>query len=824
MHTIQLILALVVVGLTCAYVRTNAFVWSVASLGTLALFTAVAQVWWPVLVLLWVGFGAAALLLNVDAWRKQFLSVPMLELYQRISPQISDTEKTALEAGTVGWEGELFSGNPKWAQLLAEPKPELSAEERAFMDGPVEELGKLINDWEISHEIADLNPETWDYLKKHRFFGMIIPKKYGGLEFSAYAHSMVLQKVASMSPTAASTVAVPNSLGPAELLLHYGTDIQKNHYLPRLAVGLEVPCFALTSPYAGSDATSIPDTGVVCKQEWHGKETLGLKLNFDKRYITLAPIATVIGLAFKLHDPEHLLSAQAERGITLALIPRNTPGLEIGRRHLPLNIPFQNGPVRGKDIFIPLDYLIGGPDFIGQGWRMLVECLSVGRAISLPSNAVGAMKHAAFSVGAYARIRKQFNQPIGRFEGVEEALARVAGYTYACGALASATAAAVDRGERPSVPSAIAKYHTTELGRAAIADAMDIAAGKGVILGPRNWIGRAWQGAPISVTVEGANILTRSLMIFGQGAIRCHPYVLKEMQAAALPDPVERLTKWDAILFEHIGFACSNAARSLLLGLSFNLLAQTPGDAKTKRFYRKLTRYSAALALIADVSMLTLGGKLKVKERLSARLGDVLSQLYIGSSMLKRFEDQGRPSADQPLLAWAMHDSIYKIQTALDEYLANFPVKPLAFLLRLVVFPLGRRERPVGDNTGRRAANAILNPSETRDRLIEGIYTTATPGNYAGAMNQTLIKVINAEPVERKLMKAIKAGQVSGALGFDEQLKAAVTAGVLSESEKSLLEQVRIEVADVIAVDDFDPIELVAEVRRGKLLAQRAAA
>ncbi len=444
MHTLQLILALLVVGLSCAYVRTNSFVWSVASLGVLALFTVVASVWWPVLVVLWAGFIAIALVLNVDVWRKQFLSQPMLALYQRITPQISDTEKTALEAGTVGWEGELFSGNPQWQKLLAEPKPVLSAEEQAFLDGPVEELGRMVNDWVISHELADMTPETWDFLKKNRFFGMIIPKQYGGLQFSAYAHSMVLQKVASMSPTAASTVAVPNSLGPAELLLHYGTDEQKAHYLPRLAVGLEVPCFALTSPYAGSDATSIPDTGVVCKKDFHGKETLGIRLNFDKRYITLAPVATVVGLAFKLLDPDHLLSEQTERGITLALIPRNTQGLEIGRRHLPLNIPFQNGPVRGKDVFIPLDYLIGGPDFIGQGWRMLVECLSVGRAISLPSNAVGAMKHAAFSIGAYARIRKQFNQPIGRFEGVEEALARVAGYTYAASALALSTAAAVD--------------------------------------------------------------------------------------------------------------------------------------------------------------------------------------------------------------------------------------------------------------------------------------------------------------------------------------------------------------------------------------------
>src|SRR3569623_508282 len=542
---------------------------------------------------------------------------------------------------------------PDWQQLLKQPKPELSTEEQAFLDGPVEQLCAMIDDWQITHELADLPPEVWEFIKKNRFFGMIIPKQYGGLQFSALAHSAVLQKLNSMSATVASTVAVPNSLGPAELLLHYGTEEQKNHYLPRLAVGEVIPCFALTGPYAGSDATSIPDYGTVCKQVVDGVETLGVKLTFDKRYITLAPIATVIGLAFRLYDPEHLLGETEDLGITLALLPRSTPGLQIGRRPFPLNNPFQHGPIPGKDVFAPMSTLIGGPHMAGHGWRMLVECPSVGRAISLPSNATGAMRASAAATGAYARMRKQFGLAIARFEGVEEALARIGGLTYATAALSRATAAAVDRGEKPAETSAIAKYHATEWARQIASDTMDIHGGKAVQHGPKNNAGRGWESVPIAITVEGANIMTRSLMIFGQGAIRCHPYVLKEMQAARIDDYRARLNTFDAALFGHIGFGISNAVRSFVLGITGASIGQGAGDAYTRRYYRKLDRYSAALALCADVFMGVLGGKLKFKEKLSARLGDVLSYLYIASSMLKRYEDTGRPEADRPLLAWA---------------------------------------------------------------------------------------------------------------------------------------------------------------------------
>ncbi len=753
--------------------------------------------------------AAVALPLNRVAFRRERLSAPLLALFAQVTPKLSDTEQTALDAGTVGFEGELFSGKPDWRKLLAQPRPALSVEEQAFLDGPVERLCAMTNDWEITHELADLPPAVWDFLKRERFFGMIIPKKYGGLEFSALAQSAVLQKLMGVSGSLSSTVGVPNSLGPGELLLHYGTPEQRDYYLPRLADGREIPCFALTGPYAGSDATSIPDYGIVCKGEWHGANVVGVRLTFDKRYITLAPIATLFGLAFRMYDPEHLLGDSDDIGITLALIPHDTAGLEYGRRHFPLNAAFLNGPVRGKDVFIPLSQLIGGEKMAGQGWRMLVECLSVGRGITLPSNAAGGVKAGALATGAYARIRKQFGIAIGRFEGIEEALARIGGHTYAISALARASAAAVDRGEKPAVVTAIAKYHATERGREVARDVMDVHGGKGVQLGPGNYAGRAWQTSPIAITVEGANILTRSLMIFGQGAIRCHPWVLREMAALKLTDAHERLKAFDAALWGHVGFAISNAVRSFVLGLGMGRIGRVPGDAGTRRYYRKLNRYAAALALLADTSMLVLGGRLKFKEKLSARLGDVLSNLYIASAMLKRYEDQGRPVNDQPLLAWAFHDGVYRMQEALDGVLRNFPLRPVAWLLRVLVFPLGRREVPPSDRLGRRVAALLCAPGETRDRLGEWVYLTPNANNPIGRMHALLPEVIAAEPVERKLLKAAKAGELSG-YDYDAQLADAVANGVLSQAEGALLARVRKASFEFISVDDFDPDELAA--------------
>ncbi len=805
--TLLMLLTLLIISLVCAFYGATLVLWTAATAAAIVLFAATGFIALPGLVVTSLLFIAAAVPLNYRPWRQKFFSAPFLQQYLRMVPTLSETERVALAAGTVGWEGELFAGKPDWKKLLDMPFLELSVEEQAFIDGPVEELCDMLNQWEITHRDADLNAATWEFLKCHRFFGMIIPKAYGGLGFSAMAHRAVLQKVSSISAVAGSHIAVPNSLGPAELLLHYGTEEQKTYFLPRLARGEEIPCFGLTGPIAGSDATSIPDYGIVCNGEYKGKSVTGIRLNFDKRYITLAPVATLIGLAFRLYDPDGLLGNNKELGISIALVPRNTRGMEIGMRHLPLNVPFQNGPIRGKDVFVPLEALLGGPKMAGQGWRMLIEQLAVGRAITLPSSSTGGTKMAALATGAYARIRRQFNMPIGRFEGIEAALARIAGNTYATSALSRMTATAVDLGEKPAVSSAIAKYHATEKGREVITDAMDIHGGKGIILGPRNYLARAWQGMPVWITVEGANILTRSMMIFGQGAIRCHPYILKEMEAAGWQDPAERISRFDALMFAHIGFSIRNAVRSLVLGMSFGKFAAVPKDRRTAKYYQKLSRYSSALAFVADIAMLTLGSKLKQKEHISARLGDVLSQLYICSAMLKRYESIGRPAADQVILAWAFHDAMYKIQGALRLVIDNFPNIMLRSLLRLVVFPLGRRERAPGDRLTHKVAQLLLAPSDTRDRLTHGIYKSARSGHPIGMMEQALPQVIAAEPLERKFLKALKTGDLAG-ITWAEQLQDAVARSFLTAEEAAIMARVRDLVMEIIAVDEFDAEDL----------------
>ncbi len=802
-----LLLTLLGISLACAFYGTSLLMWTVAMAAGILILASTGAVPWLGLVVIAVVFAAIVIPLNVAPWRQALISGPFLKQFRRMLPEISETEQVALDAGTVGWEGELFAGRPNWKLLKKQPYLSLTVEEQAFLDGPVQELCESLNTWEINHVDADLNPETWEFLKKHRFFGMIIPKEYGGLGFSAMAHRAVLEKISSVCAVASSTVAVPNSLGPGELLLHYGTEEQKNHFLPRLARGEDIPCFGLTGPTAGSDATSIPDHGIVCKGKYKGKEVLGIRLNFDKRYITLAPVATIIGIAFRMYDPDGLLGDTEDLGISLALIPRDTKGVEIGRRHLPVALPFQNGPIRGKDVFVPLDALIGGVEKAGQGWRMLIECLSVGRAITLPSTSTGGNKMAALATGAYARIRKQFNLPIGRFEGIEAALARIAGNAYATSALSRMTATAVDLGEKPAVPSAIAKYHTTEMAREVITDAMDVHGGKGVIMGPRNYLGRGWLGVPVSITVEGANIMTRSLMIFGQGAIRCHPFVLKEMEAAQIGDPSERLGRFDQLLFSHIGYSIRNAARSLILGLSFGKFAVVPHDRKTAKYYKKLSRYSAALAFISDISMLTLGGKLKQKEHISARLGDVLSHLYICSAMLKRYESEGRPAADQAILAWAFHHSIYKIQIALRLVVDNFPSRYMRFLLRFVVFPFGRREKEPGDRLTHRVAQLLLVPSDTRDRLTNGVFKSETSDHPICFMERALPEVIHAEPLERRVLKAVKQGEISG-LTWEDQVRDALEKSLLSKEEAEILLRVHELVSEIIAVDDFDAVDL----------------
>jgi len=815
-------LTLLVVGAVAAYHRLRLVVWAAATLTALiGCLMLGANITATIVATIFAALVAVPLL--VPQIRLPFITQPLLGFYTRILPPLSETERVALEAGTVGWEGQLFSGKPDWDVLFDQPRPELRPDEQAFLDGPVEEVCRMTNDWQITHVNADLTPEIWDYIKRNKFFGMIVPKEYGGLGFTALGNHKVIQKLATVSTVLSSTVGVPNSLGPAELLLHYGSKEQKDYYLPRLADGREVPCFGLTGPWAGSDATSIPDFGIVTMGEWNGARVVGVKLTFDKRYITLAPVATLIGLAFRMYDPDGLIGDKRDIGITLALLPRDTPGVEIGRRHFPLNSPFQNGPIHGKEVFIPLSQLIGGEAFAGKGWQMLVECLSIGRSITLPSTASGGAKFGAVVTGAYARIRKQFGLSVGRFEGVEEALARIGGKAYAISALSEAAAAAVTRGELPAVPSTIAKYHCTEMAREVATDVMDIHGGKGIILGPKNYAGRNWQALPIMITVEGANIMTRSLMIFGQGAILCHPWVLKEMKAAGLSDPEERLTEFDANLFGHVGFAFSNAVRSWWYGFTGARIGKAPGDKYTRRYYRKLNRYSAALALAADTSMLLLGGKLKFKESLSGRLGDVLSQLYIASAMLKRYEDQGRPVSDQPLLAWAFHDAVNKIETAFSAALRNFPVRPVSYLLWALIFPWGRRAQAPSDRLGHKIASLLMSPNEARDRLATGTFLTPCANNPAGRINSYLPKVIMAEPVERKFLKALKNSDIE-ALDFASQLDEGVREGWITADERKQLEELREMTIDAISVDDFDAEELRSAGYRRENYDSRAAA
>ncbi len=683
---------------------------------------ALASFWsaWPLVIL-----ALVLIPLNILSIRRALFSKPMLRTFQKVMPPMSRTEKEAIDAGTTWWEGELFRGKPDWQTLHAYPQPRLTEAEQAFLDGPVEEACRMANDFQITHEMADLPPELWAYLKKHRFFAMIIKKEYGGLAFSAYAQSCVLQKLSGVSGILAITVGVPNSLGPGELLQHYGTQKQKDHYLPRLARGDEIPCFALTSPEAGSDAGAIPDVGVVCMGEWQGEQVLGMRLTWNKRYITLAPIATVLGLAFKLSDPQHLLSDKEELGITCALIPVKTPGVEIGKRHFPLNVPFQNGPTRGENIFVPLDYIIGGPEMAGQGWRMLVECLSVGRGITLPSNSTGSLKTIALAIGAYAHIRRQFRVSIGKMEGIEEPLARIAGNTYVMDAASTLITSGIMLGEKPAVLSAIVKYHCTHRGQRAIIDAMDIAGGKGIMLGSSNFLARAYQGAPIAITVEGANILTRSMIIFGQGAIRCHPYILSEMAAAATGD----VNAFDKALFSHVGHVGSNAMRSFWLGLTAGRTSTSPTRDATRRYYQHLNRISANLALLSDVAMSVLGGSLKRRERISARLGDLLSQLYLASATLKRYEDEGRQEADLPLVLWGVQDALNQAEDAIDDLLRNFPNRLVAGALRLTIFPAGRHCRAPSDRLEHKLAKILQIPSATRTRLGRGQYLAPSEHN-----------------------------------------------------------------------------------------------
>ncbi len=750
---------------------------------------------------------ACAVVLVLAPLRVRLLTRPVYRIYRKILPQMSDTERDALEAGTVWWEAELFSGKPDWSRLMALPRPELTQEERDFLANEVETVCAMINDWQITHELYDLPPEVWRYIRENRFLSLIIPKEYGGRGFSALAHSEIVTKLSTCNSALSVTVMVPNSLGPAELLLHYGTEAQKNHYLPRLAQGEDIPAFALTSPWAGSDAAAIPDFGIVCKGQWEGQEVLGMRVSWDKRYITLGPVCTLLGLAFRLYDPDGLLGDQPDIGITCALVPANHPGVETGRRHLPLDAMFMNGPTHGKDVFMPLDFIIGGADMAGQGWRMLMECLAAGRSISLPSSYTGMARLTTRTVGAYSRVRSQFRTPIGKFEGVEEALARIGGNTYLMDAARAMTAGAVDQGEKPSVVSAIVKYHLTERGRVVVNDGMDIIGGKGICLGPSNFLGRAYQQLPVGITVEGANILTRSLIIFGQGAIRCHPYVLDEMHAAQDSDRERGLQAFDKAFWGHVRHTLGNTARALGHGLTGGRMASPGIDVapEMETYYRQLTRYACAFSVLADASMLTLGGSLKMRERLSARLGDILSTMYLACATLKRFEDDGRQADDAALAHWAVQDALRATQHAFDGVLANFPNRALAAGLRVLCFPLGRPAQPAADKLDQQVARILIAPGPARDRLTRDCFLPSDLASPVAAIDAALEATIACESIEAKIRHLEKTGQLDGnpQANVRDIAGAAHAAGGITDDEYAQLRERNRLRDQVIAVDDF---------------------
>jgi acyl-CoA dehydrogenase len=811
------IVVVLVGALALAHVSANRWTWTLG--GVLALVAAALLHVMPVAVVVLLGavFAFLAIPMLVPKLRRTLVSEPLFTIFRKVMPPMSQTEREAIEAGTVWWDGDLFSGRPDWKKLLAMPVPVLTPAEQRFVDEDVEELCAMVTDWETTNVYKDLPPHVWQFIRDRGFLGMIIPKENGGLGFSAFAHSEVITKLSTHSGTLAVTVMVPNSLGPGELLLRYGTDAQKARHLPRLAKGLEIPCFALTNPNAGSDAAAIPDFGIVCEGELEGRRVLGLRLTWDKRYITLGPVATLLGLAFRAYDPDHLLGDVDDIGISCALIPTTHPGVHIGRRHMPLNAVFQNGPNWGKDVFIPMDWVIGGQPMLGKGWRMLMECLAAGRAISLPSASTGMAKLAVRATGGYARVRTQFKTPIARFEGVEEPLARMGGTLYCMDAVRRVTAAAVDQGEKPAVLSAASKYHLTERGRQVINDAMDIAGGKGICMGPSNFLGGAYMQIPVSITVEGANILTRSLIIFGQGAIRAHPFVLKEIEAARDPDTARGLAAFEGALFGHMRFALANFARTFVAGITGSHFIDVPDDVapETRRYYQRITRFSSALAFLADVSMGTLGGALKRRENLSARLGDVLSLLFLASATLKRYESEAQ-AADAPLMHWAIWDAMFKAQTALEGVISNFPHALISTLVRWVVFPFGRPYSIPPDRLGHQVAALLTTPSATRDRLTAGMYLSKSDDNPVAQIENALAATLECEPIEAKLRAAIKDRRIDAVLrggeSYDALFARAEAAGIISADEHRRVRTQRVLAARVIRVDDFAQDLGVAEM------------
>lgn len=756
---------------------------------------------WILLTLL----AAIVVIVTVGPIRRFLLTTLILRWYKSVLPPMSSTEREAIDAGDTWFEAELFQGRPKWQKFLSNPMPMLRSDEQAFIEKEVTTFCNMLDDWQITHKDYDLPPKAWEYLKSAGFFGMHIPKEYGGLEFSTLASSTVIQKVATKSSTAAVIVMVPNSLGPGELLLNYGTDEQKTQYLNKLAKGIEVPCFGLTSPVAGSDAGSIIDEAVVTEGEFNGQQVLGLRLNWNKRYITLAPVATVIGLAVKVKDPQHLLGNKLELGITVVLMPTDLPGIEIGKRHFPLNNPFMNGPTRGVDVFVPLDFVIGGRDKIGHGWQMLVECLAAGRGISLPAVSTATGKHCFTTTGAYAKLRQQFGLSIGKFEGVAAALARIGGFTYMLEATRILTLGAIDSGAKPSVVTAICKYHMTEMARTIINDAMDVHGGRGIMLGPRNYLARIYESVPVGITVEGANILTRSLIIFGQGAIRCHPYILKEMYAAMEQEQTKALKDFDAAFFGHLIYTCTNFCKLIFHAATFLIFCAKPKNSGIcAKYYRILSFLSLALACTSDVAMLSLGGALKRKENLSARLGDVLSYLYIGSAVLKYFKDCGTPKGDEPFVNWALQYCTAQIQMSFVGFFVNFPNQIFAKPLQWLIFPFWRNFRVAADKVDLEMSQAMMHASELRTRFSQNCIAVAK-------LEEVWSQMLSIEPLLTNIARAVKDGQIPKSSNSADRISIALSQKIISQSEAQTLNDFATKLNDIIQVDEFTQHELTGK-------------
>ncbi len=787
--TVGLIVGLLGLFVVLAYINVPMLVWF--AYGALLLGAGQAPLW------LWALFGLVAIVFNVPFIRQVVITAPIVKAIQlfKLLPAISDTERAAIEAGTVWMDGELFSGKPNFKRILAEPYPTLSPDEQAFVDGPVEQVCRMATDWEI-HQRKDLPPAVWTYLRQERFFGMMIPSEYGGLGFSNTAYSAVMTKLASRSFTHTATVGVTNSLGPAKLLLRYGTPEQKQRYLPKLATGEEMPCFALTEPTAGSDAASLQSSGTVFKRDGE----LYLRLNWQKRYITLGAIATLIGLAVRLRDPDNLLDKGTDVGITCVLVPADTPGVQLGRRHDPMGVPFYNSPISGRNVVLPASQIIGGVERAGQGWTMLMQSLAAGRGVSFPATCTGVAKLVSRVTGAYSVIREQFGLSIGKFEGVEEPLARIGGLTYLMDAARLYTCGAVDQGEQPAVVSAIAKYQFTELSRRIINDGMDILGGAGICRGPRNLLANIYTATPIPITVEGANILTRSLIIYGQGAIRCHSYIVNEIDA--LED--NNVAAFDHAFWRHVGLVLRNLTRAKVLGWTHGYVVKSPVQGKTARYYQKLVWASATFAALSDLAMITYGGRLKRHEKITGRFADMLSWMYLATATLRRFEAEGRRETDLPLVHWAMHHSLGQIQQALEGLLTNLDIPVLGGLMRATTLPWFRLN-PIGviptDAQGHAVAQLLQSP-DGRNHITQGLHVPLDAEQALGRLERAYQLSIVAMPVFKKIKTALRNGELN-IMPPVGRVEAALRAGLITGAESDLATTAERAQLDAIQVDSF---------------------